>query len=367
MCTAPCRKCRDWLCNSLCPEFECAPCPRLDRAPYCCNACPERQGYGCSHLYRFYEASYAHDLANERRSDSRRGIDCDPEAFERAIAVISEGLALGQSPAHIIEANPGEVPFGMRSLYNYLGGAKAGTLSKLDLPRAVRYKPRSRASDAGRSPQIPRAALEGRRWSDFCALDPADQANAVEMDTVVGRLGKDSQCILTLFVRRIGFQLYVLLPDKTSGSVVSAIDTLQEVYGPRFGKVFGILLTDRGCEFADVERMEHGRNGRKRLSVYFCDPSQSQQKGRAERNHEELRRILPKGKTDFDALTGRDMAACMSHVNSYMRGSMGWVSPMDMARALFPRDMLDAYGIESIDPKEVNLTPGLVPHAIVKL
>ncbi len=74
-----------------------------------------------------------------------------------------------------------------------------------------------------------------------------------------------------------------------------------------------------------------------------------------------------RGKTDFDALTGRDMAACMSHVNSYMRGSMGWASPMDLARALFSKGLLDACGVESADPREVNLTPHLVPHAIVKM
>lgn len=367
MCIAPCRKCRDWLCNSLCPEFEARPCPRLDRTPFCCNACPERIGSGCRHLYRFYEAKFAQDLAEARRRDARKGIDCDPEAFEEAIEVIKAGLAKGQSPAHIIEANPDKVPFGMRSLYNYLAGAKADTLTKLDLPRAVRYKPRNRSADGGKSPQIPRAALEGRRWSDFCALDPMDQENAVEMDTVVGRLGKDTQCVLTLFMRRIGFQFYILLPDKTASSVVEALDSLQDLCGPRFPKLFGVVLTDRGSEFADAERIEHGKDGRARLRLYYCDPNRSQQKGRAERNHEELRRILPKGKTNFDRLTGRDMAACMSHVNSYMRGSMGWASPMDLASALFPKGLLDAYGIESIEPGEVNLAPSLVPHAMTQL
>ena len=77
--------------------------------------------------------------------------------------------------------------------------------------------------------------------------------------------------------------------------------------------------------------------------------------------------IHPKGKTNFDRLTGRDMAACMSHVNSYMRGSMGWASPMDLASALFPKGLLDAYGTESIEPGEVNLTPSLVPHAMTQL
>lgn len=222
----------------------------------------------------------------------------------------------------------------MRSLYNYLAGAKMGTLSKLGLPKAVRYRPRSRSSDGGKSPQIPRAALEGRRWSDFCALDPMDQENAVEMDTVVGRLGRDRQCVLTLFMRRIGFQFYILLPDKSGSSVAGALDSLQDLCGPRFSRLFGIALTDGGSEFADAERIERGRDGRARLRLYYCDPNRSQQKGRAERNHEELRRILSKGGTDFDALTGRDMAACVSHVNSYMRGSMGWASPVDLARAV---------------------------------
>lgn len=241
-----------------------------------------------------------------------------------------------------------------------------GTLSKLDLPKAVRYRPRSRSSDGGKSPQIPRSALEGRRWSDFQALDAADRENAVEMDTVVGRQGRDGQCILTLFVRRIGFQFYILMPDKTAGSVVRAIDTLQDAYGARFGRVFSLVVCDRGSEFADADRIERDRAGRKRLRLYYADPRQSQQKPRAERRHAELRRILPKGRTDFDRLTGRDMAACMSHVNSYMVGSMGWASPMDLAMALFPKGLLDAYGIERIDPKEVNLTPGLVPHAIAR-
>ena len=196
MCRMRCSRCKDFLCNSLCEEFEASPCPRLDRTPFCCNACPRRLGGGCRHPYRFYQAKWAQDLADARRSDARRGIDCDPAEFEAAIALISEGLARGQSPAHIIAANPGAIPVGVRSLYNYLGGAKAGDLTKLDLPRAVRYKPRSKSKAPGAS-AIPREDLEGRRWSDFCALDQADRDNAVEMDTVVGRSGKDEQCILT--------------------------------------------------------------------------------------------------------------------------------------------------------------------------
>lgn len=97
ICRMRCSRCKDFLCNSLCEEFEASPCPRLDRTPFCCNACPRRLGGGCRHPYRFYQAKWAQDLADARRSDARRGIDCDPAEFEAAIALISEAWP-GGSP-----------------------------------------------------------------------------------------------------------------------------------------------------------------------------------------------------------------------------------------------------------------------------
>ena len=49
-------------------------------------------------------------------------------------------------------------------------------------------------------------------------------------------------------------------------------------------------------------------------------------KGKCE-NHEEMRKVLPKGRTNFDALAKSDMAVLMSHVNSYARDSLNWAAP----------------------------------------
>ncbi|NHM16459.1 hypothetical protein GMI69_07295 [Eggerthellaceae bacterium zg-887] len=46
-------------------------------------------------------------------------------------------------------------------------------------------------------------------------------------------------------------------------------------------------------------------------------------------------------------------------------GSMERTGPMDLAMALFPKGLLDACGIEKVDPREVSLTPGLAPHATI--
>lgn len=88
---------------------------------------------------------------------------------------------------------------------------------------------------------------------------------------------------------------------------------LESLCGELFPKVFPIFLCDRGSEFSDPERIEHSRNAKPRAKVYFCDPLQSQQKPKCEKNHVEIRKVLPKGESDFDALSKPDMAVLMSH------------------------------------------------------
>lgn len=134
----------------------------------------------------------------------------------------------------------------------------------------------------------------------------------------------------------------------------------------KFSKVFPIILCDRGSEFANPERMEHSRNAKRRTRVYFCDPQQSQQKPKCENNHREIRKVLPKGRSNFDALTKPDMAVLMSHVNSYGREVLGWVAPYDLAKLMLPEELLDSLSVARIPANEVVLKPYLLEHAIVK-
>ena len=82
------------------------------------------------------------------------------------------------------------------------------------------------------------------------------------------------------------------------------------------------MLTDNGSEFADegaIAALLGERDGETRL--FYCDPRQSQQKGACEKNHVEIRKLLPKGAgIRFDRLTAADCALLMSQVNSEPRG-----------------------------------------------
>ena len=118
-------------------------------------------------------------------------------------------------------------------------------------------------------------------------------------------------------------------------------------------------LTDRGSEFLDFKALERSVDGGRRCSVYYCDPLQSGQKGRCEKNHVELRKVLPKG-TCFEGITNYELSVICSHVNSYTRPALGGAAPIDIAGKILPADLLDGLAIEKIDPDEVVMRPSLL-------
>lgn len=83
--------------------------------------------------------------------------------------------------------------------------------------------------------------------------------------------------------------------------------------------------------------------------------------GAYEKNHVELRKIIPKG-TSIDGL-GLDawaVAGVCSHANSSMRLSIGNASPMALAKAALPASLLEGLGLELVPPDEVEARPELV-------
>ena len=87
--------------------------------------------------------------------------------------------------------------------------------------------------------------------------------------------------------------------------------------------MFRAVLTDNGAEFSDeaaIAALIGEGPGETRL--FYCDPRRSDQKGACERNHVEIRKLLPKGRgIRFDRLAPADLALAMSHVNSEPRGA----------------------------------------------
>ena len=178
----------------------------------------------------------------------------------------------------------------------------------------------------------------------------------------------NSTDILSLHFLASSLQLYLKKEKGSAAATVAWLDAMESELGSpaAFRSVLPVLLVDRGVEFDDWAGMERSclEDGEKRCSVYYCDPMESNQKSQAERNHEQLRRILPKGRSDFDKLDARDVAVCCSHVNSYPIGRLGGRCAVEASEGSVPRELLEFLGVERIPPAEVCLRPWLMAHAV---
>lgn len=332
-----------------------AACPRLLEWPRCCNGCRFRR-YHCGRPWRCeYSAARAQALADSELRESRMGVDRDEAEFEYIMGLIRSDVARGLSPEQIALARADEVRASPSTIYRWIERGYAG-MSNLDLRRKCGYKPRSHAK-----PRKPTAHGEARSHAAFMGLPDEERAAACEMDTVVG-LKADRQCLLTLYPRPFKLQLALLMPEKTTEAVRERLDSLQKAAPAAYARLFGLFLTDNGSEFADCDGIERSAldPSARRCSVYYCDVRQSQQKGGCERNHVEVRKILPKGRgVSFDRLTARDCAVLMSHLNSEPRPALGGMCAIDMLLAALGddgRELLDALGIEKVPFDGLNMT-----------
>lgn len=331
-------------------------CARLLAWPFCCNGCRYRR-YHCTYKWRCeYLAADAQDLADEDQVEPRRGVDMDMQRFEVAASLIREDLARGLSPQQIACSRAEQVGVGKSTIYRWVDEGYGG-MTNAELRRKVGYKPRRKDKKGKPTHHGPERSFEA-----FMALPEEERARACEMDTVVGR-ATDSQCLPTLMSRPCKVQLPLLMGSKTKEATVATLDEVERAVGlDAFRRVLGLVITDNGGEFEDAEGIERSCTvpGESRCRVYYCDPMQSQQKPACERNHVEIRKLLPKGVgISFDDLDEVDAWFVGSNVNSEPRPSLMGLSPLALLRMAEP-DVADALaeslGICELPYVELDLT-----------
>ena len=356
-----CKKCRTRSCIDSCPDYRRKMCPDTEKWPYVCpSGCPKRGR--CSFPKCSYDASSAEAHHRERLSESRSGIALTPEELTQMKAIVAPLIKKGQSFEAIWAEHADELPVGVRTAYNYQADGILG-IASLELPRKVRLRPRKRRPDKSRD----RVDRTGRTFEDFRTLPLTEQALSVQADSVCG-LEANRRDLLSLLLLAPGLHIYLGKEHGSPQATVEAFDGLERMLGGpgAFEAVFGIVLADRGVEFDDWEGMERSCvvEGARRCRVFYCDPMESNQKARCERDHVELRRILPKGRSDFDALSSWDIATVSSHVNSYPKPSRGGRCALDLAAGVVPSELLEQLGIERVPADEVTLRPSLIKHAV---
>jgi IS30 family transposase len=349
-CTKRCSTCK--LCNERCEEFEEQICYKLYDPPYVCNGCVEESR--CVLRKKYYLHKKAHDAYREMLVESRVGANISEGELLAIDAFVSPLLMHGQSVHHIFANNPDHFDVSEKSIYRYVDGGLLKARN-IDMPRVCRLKPRKSKPVVHK---IDRGCRIGRSYAEFSKLMELERVTAVEMDSVVGRIG--GQVLLTFLFKSCDFMLAFIRERNTSQSVIDCFNMLYDLLGSKcFMALCPVILTDNGSEFSNPTALEFDAQGNRRSSIYYCDPYASFQKPNVELNHEFLRRILPKG-TSFDNLTQTDINLAISHINSYSREKLNHKTPLDMFGFLFGTNVLDKLEIRKIPANDIILKPSLL-------
>ena len=248
-----------------------------------------------------------------------------------------------------------QMPVSMRTIYKYID-KRVFDIGNMDLRRTVQRKPNRKKS--GPELKVDKQCHINRTYPDFQAyIMEHPELNIIEMDTVEGTKG--GKVILTLFFRDCDLQLMILKDKKTAAAVTSAYGMLRKRLGDDFARVFRLVLTDRGTEFSNPAAIEFDPySGEADVRVFYCDPQQTNQKSRCERNHEYIRYIIPKG-TSMNDRKQEEITLMMNHVNSMPRASLNAKTPYELFVEIYGEETARKLGLEMIPLKQLCLKPEL--------
>jgi IS30 family transposase len=338
-----------------CTEFKEEKCNLLNKPPYVCNGCKNKNF--CTLTKHFYNAKYSDEEYNANLSEVRSGVMICQEEINNLNSILTPLICeQGQSINQAILNNKNKIMCCDKTIYKYID---LGLLNirNIDLPRKVRFRTRTKRTTVYK---IDKNCLENRKYEDFEKfIEENPDTPIVEMDSVEGMKG--GKVLLTIHFVNCSFMLAYIREHNDAQSVIDIFNNLQETLNiDKFKELFTIILTDNGSEFSNPTEIEFDLDtGEKRTQIFYCHPSSPFEKGSCEVNHELLRRILPKG-TSFDNLNQDDINLIMSHINSYKRKKLNNVSPYTMFSTIYGKETADKLGIKEIEPNNVNLSKNLI-------
>lgn len=339
-------------CNYKCPNFIPEICPDLKKPPYVCNGCVKRSR--CSLEKHIYKAIDADQESKDTLSESRTGISFSEEEIKKLDELITPLVMKGQSLYHISTVHKNEINCSLSTLYNYI---EQGLLSvkNIDLPRKVRYRHRKK----GKNHKVDKSCTKERTYEDYLEyikLHP--DLPVVEMDSVEGKPG--GKVLLTIYFTSSNLQLSFIRDSNNAQSVIDIFDDIYlKIGAAQFQKLFPVILTDNGTEFSNPKAIEFDKDNNRRTRIFYCHPSSPEEKGACERNHEDIRRIIPKG-TSLDPYIQDDISLMMNHINSYMRPGFNGRCTYELFSFLYGENILRLLGCKLIPPDDVILKPQLL-------
>ena len=191
----------------------------------------------------------------------------------------------------------------------------------------VSTKDRKRMKDKSRRCRVERNKIPESKKDRSIELRPdyinnRKEFGHFEMDLVLGKQGKDKECLLTLTERKTRFEIVIKLNNKSSSEVIGAINSIKEHLKGYSSEIFKSITTDNGSEFSRYEEIEEILG----TMVYFCHPGASYEKGTNERHNGMLRKYIPKG-SDISKYSAEDLDRIVSKLNDLERKKLNYYTP----------------------------------------
>lgn len=329
-------------------------CPLLLKAPFVCNGCAKRSRSNCQYTRQLYLAKRAQSEYETLLVEARNGIPLNKQSFYDTEKIISTAVRNGQHIYHAVQTH--KLPVSATTVYRHI---KKGyyTISPIDLPRAVKFKPRHTKEALF----VPSWAKKGRTYEDYLAFT-ADRPDVpvIQFDTVIGRVG--GKVIMTIHFVSCDFMIGILLENKTAPEAAEKISVFKRTLkdnGFGFGNIIPVILTDNGGEFSNVSAFENDDNGNSETHMFFCDSNSSYEKPHIEKNHTMFRDIVPKG-ASFDDFTQDTVNLIFSHVNAVKRKQFNGKSAYELFTFAFSENLANILGISFIPAENVIQTPALL-------
>lgn len=316
-----------------------------------CNFC-KNKGY-CSKRKLYYNSKLANEKYLINLKDSRVGVNIKPEVveeIERSIVPLIKNKKQSINQVHITHKDI--LFFSTPTLYRYIDLGVL-SLTNLDLPKKVKYKPRKDTEEREHKREL--ALLNGRKIDDYYNyLYKHKNCSRLQLDTVIGTQ-TSSKVLLTLIIVETNFMFIRLLDKKNIESVNKQFDIFKNKLGIKlYAKLFETILTDNGSEFYDPLHIEIDYNtGEKIANVFYCKPYSSWQKGCIEKNHEFIRKVFPKG-TNFDNFNDNIIFKLESNINNIPRKKFKGKSPYQLTNKLYP-ELIDILKYPFITSDDITL------------
>ena len=217
-----------------------------------------------------------------------------------------------------------EVNICLKTLYNYINGNLFLRLSRSNLIYKKKLKPSKKIGkriikNGGESIERRGEEINERR-----------ELGHYEMDTVVSGKGKKS-CLLVLTERVSRKEIIRKIKDKSSKSVIEAIEGLRREYKSKFNKMFKSITSDNGTEFSNARAIEEMG-----IRYFYAHSYCSYERGSNENNNKLIRRFIEKG-VDIGKFSKKRIQEIEDFMNNYPRKMFDGLSSNEVYRLAYEK------------------------------